>query len=331
MRQTIKMRQIFNKYTLGVFLVLSFGILLIYGKEVVADYAVVMEMNGGGGGGGSGTATTTTSGTTIYTSAISLNVQFDKSTPYKPAESMILTSTASVNVCSNTALNLRVTGNITGPQSMSVPTILDQSAVGGQVLASTVNLTAPTTPGAYTLNVLATRYDKAGYVLNNISGPMKDLADHRIQGGTSVFYVSTNYRGRITQVKNESGSIISEYSIVYGSLTDGYGTEALSTSTIGEDIIKTYTSSVYFTVVVPSVKVYANETRSTTQININSDLRISWDSTDASWCTCKYTNADVTNADCTPTVGPTAGTGIWAKEYPYKNMTKDTVFSVHCE
>lgn len=295
MKQLIKMKQMFNNRAY-VLTVLFFAVAFIFVgyKTIEATMIAVMEMNGGGGGGGT-TTTTTTSGTTVNTGAITLNVVPDSNQPYTGSKPITLSSSASVAVCSNTALNLKVTANVTGPgnYSSSWGTLLDKATVGGTTVANNSTFTAPTQSGDYTINLTATRYDPAGYVLtDNYGNALTYRTDMTVlDDNGSTFYVDTNYRGRITRVAYTSGGSNSgEFLIYYAENPHDQDGFELASSLIGEEAIKTYTSSINFTVGKP--EAFINK-ESVQAIPYGTSDNVEWWQKYSNHCYC-YTDAAYT-------------------------------------
>lgn len=342
------MKQIFNKFFLGALFILGFGFLFIPSHDVNANMLAAMEMNGGGGGGGgSGGGSSTTTATTPAYGTISLTVTPDKTTPYTASTDMVVSSTASVAVCSNTSLNLKVTGDITGPSTLNVGTLLDQKVVGNQTLAGNSTIVIPSTPGDYVFNITATRYDQSGYVLregSSLSVPITNVSSYKVENGSEVFYIDTNYRGRITKIKDTNGYDVDIYALLYETLTadNGYGATSLSVASIGEEAIKTYSISFNFSVVAPTpvastpltVTVSATNLDKTPQetkasaltVPKDTSVQISWSSsTNATSCKCTYYKDD-THPD------ESCGSGI-GQNVPGATLTlaESKTFTVTCK
>ena len=320
------MKQIFNK--------LFFGIIFLLGLILVPQYktsATMLALNGGGGGGGGGgTVITPTTGGTVTTNEISLTVGLDHTTtsPYTGSKNMVLTSSASVNVCSNTSFNLRLSADISGPLTKNVGNIFDQGAVGGQVIARTTNIVAPTVSGSYNLNLTAERYDPSGTGLKDDAGQIV-ISGYDVDITTSTggrYLVTTNYRGRVTKLitYNSGADVTSSAQFI---LTN-YNFTLTSTSyvytafSMGEASVKTYTSSIPFSVGAPSVMVTKT---SVAAIPSGSTDTIKWTSTYANNCkVCKIDNAN-TGVDCPGFPGGTSG------QFSTTQLTSTTKYYIKCD
>jgi len=322
MKQTFKMKQTFNKFSFGILFVLGFGLLLIPDHKADSTYALVQEMNGGGGGGGGSTTTTTTTGTVVYTGAITLNASLNKNVPYTGSQNVVISASASVSACSNTDLNLRVRGNVTGPSTVNVGTILDKATVGSTVIADTASFKAPSKSGSYTLNLTADRYDPSGYVLTDGSNyPLTFQTERVIKSNGTVFSVYTNYRGRITKVM-ENGYEVSDYVLAYASDLEDIDGSTVLAKLIGDDVIKTYTSSIYFEVAPTTVTVGKT---SVTAIPSGSTDTITWESTYATHCsTCKM-NDPVNGPNC-----PNFTPGL-SGSFQTNQLNSTTTYYIKCD
>jgi len=342
MKQMLKMKQTFNKFSLGIFFVLVFGFMLIPNNNANAMLvAVQMDMNGGGGGGGGGSTGGDTGGTTTpaLTGAISLTVSPDKSTPYVAGSNMVLSATASVAVCSNTSLNLKVTGDISGPETKSAGTFLDQSAVGGQLLAVNSNVTLPKTPGTYKFNITATRYDQSGLALQSVVGSkiMINAVNFKVISQGSPFYINSNYRGKITSITNSAGYNVSLNTIA-GDVpgNDGLLYDVVS---IGADPIKTYSTSFDFTISAPAEAGLEVINKDSSGQSENLDVDSTTKKTvqgvkyDDNSVTIKWSAAnfpDNSKVICTLPNGPQSK-GVVSGFYDLnKNLIQDTKFSFTC-
>jgi hypothetical protein len=239
---------------------------------------------------------------------------------------MVLSSSASVSVCSNTSFNLRVNADITGPQSVSVGTLLDQGAVGGQVIAVNRNITAPTKSGSYSLNVTAERYDPSGYALKDFSGSIQASAyDYEIVTSYDThYYITTNYRGRITKVTTTGGYETPIEYITNVTLKDIYG-NTMTVPEIGDEVVKSYSSTIPFEIGKPTVSVTKS---SQAAIPSGTKDTVTWDSTYANKCIC-YNEAAYTTR-CKNEAGsdvPSAKSGTFITGV----LTSDKTYYFKCD
>lgn len=322
MKQTFKMKQTFNKFSLGILLVIGFGLILVPEHKADSTYAIVEQMNGGGGGGGGTTTTTTTTGAVVYTGAITLNASLDKNVPYTGSQNVVISASASVSACSNTDLNLRVSGNVTGPSTVSVGNILNAATVGSTTIADTASFKAPSKSGSYTLNLTADRYDPSGYVLmDSYNTPISYQTDATFTSNGSTYLVSTNYRGRITKVK-QNGYDLGDYVVAYASDLKDYDGSTVIAKLISEDIIKTYTSTINFEVAPTTVTVGKT---SVTAIPSGSTDTITWESAYATHCnTCKM-NDPVNGPNC-----PNFTPGLTGS-FKTTQLTSTTTYYIKCD
>lgn len=290
--------QITNNMKKFIFLFVISLFITVPSYQVKANMLAVAEMNGGGGGGGGSTgSTTTTSGSTVAYGTISLTVTPNSDQPYTGSSPITLSSNASVSVCSNTELDLKVTAQNVSPIGTVTDwgTLFDQHTVGGVQIIKSNTFTTSSDSGVNTVNLTATRYDPSGYSIEYSGGQvLTSLYSAEVVAYGSTYYVSTNYRGRILSVGSLSGYNNVSIDLIKNASDDNslsYGGSIIESKYMSSEAIKTYTMSFTYTVGTPSVSVTKTSTQA---IPFGTTDKVFWSSNYATHCTC-YTDPSFTN------------------------------------
>lgn len=306
-----------------IFLTLFLGIAgLVFATE---STEWVLAINGGGGGDG----VVSTGGTGTPPAGLTANFNFDKSA-YNPSSLMRIDTTIYYAACTNATRNIVVTGYVNG-YSSGEKELFTKTMSGGDNFTGIAYFTSPATKGDYTFKIEVKGYHPDGY----------KITDAEVDKGTSYDF---------TNLKTDLLTYIDNYYPSWKTTVEG----SISTSTshfqineflksipaLNKIIIELVPGALDFTrgydltfsVIEPTVQVFANEEGESTTINPNADVRVRWNSTNVTSCTCEYSDDNfVTKTICTPTLWPTFGTGVKALEYPYRNISKKTVFKVICQ
>ncbi len=331
----MKQMQIINNVKYFSLVLLTALFVFIPLKQTSATMLAVAEMNGGGGGGGGTTtgSTTTTSGSTISYGTISLTVTPNSDQPYTGSSPITLSSTASVAVCSNTELDLRVVAENVSPSGKTTNwgNLFDQHTAGGVQIIKNNTFTTSSEVGVNTVNLTATRYDPSGYSLEYEGGGVISGASYtEVKAFGTTYYVSTNYRGKIISVGSSYGSSDVPADLIKNASDDGslsYGGSSARSNLLLDEPIKTYTTSFTYTVGQPTVQVTKNSVQA---IPSGTKDTVSWTSTYANNCTC-YISTNYIEAnrckDENGTVVPKGKTGNFKTE----TLTSNRTYYIKCD
>lgn len=306
MKMKLKMKKLFNVFIIGTFV---FAILLVLPNiSNASTMALDMEADDSTGGGGGSTLTSTSTPPPTPASTINLTYNIDKST-YAPGENVVLSTSVSRSVCSNTLSTIKVEGYIVGFGSYT--TVLNRTVAGGTVISGTKTYTAPSTAGNYTMRVRANVYAPAYYE-----------AEFKDSGNRTVGYVSGL---TIREVRTEADLLLNDmpagttYVIKYHPA----GTIVLDSATF--DIPFTVLASVPVTADIVVV-INGQEYNSSTTIPAGTAVQVYWTSTNANSCVAKGLNSmgsDILGGDTSKNRAITSAIQISSLEY-------DTVFSLTC-
>lgn len=324
-------------FTLGLMLVISVSEV----KAATFELETRMEDDGSGSTGSTyipATSTTTTSsnirtGDIIFTS--SLNKE-----KYKPGEDIFITSTTSVNVCSNTTTNLKADAYVPGEDGPKVK-VLDVDIAGGSKVFSSVSVPAPQTPGSYVVRVDVTDYSQAGYFLMKEEGkpyafavnyPFSTGKDGELQyGQSSLYFISTDGQGKVLSISGDFGpGSLSGIEYLYD-VENNNNRVKVKAETGG--LLRTASFDTKFIVEGAeevSVKVYANDIEGKTTIGAGEEATIKWkiiNGTQQTICNC-YMKEE---GSATETSCGSSTDSLGDKYSPQKyKVNKKTTFSVTC-
>jgi len=334
------MKQIFNKFLIGLVLVL--GIFMVSASFVDANIIPLFEetyspddFSDGIIGGVTTPITTTT--TTEVLPQISLTIDLDKNLPeYEPNSNIQVTSSVIINVCNNLTTSVIVEGVIL--DSGDTPQTLIERTLPGQIIITGTNIfTAPSTPGSYYLNVQAKNYSLPSY---EIYTEDNENYVHLVMNSDGSFFYDSYLLGPLfyqgidinsfnffkvnfpITVQNESGLI--NYIIKEGEYTSL--------------LLSTTEFNIPFTVLdspSPTVTVYVNDLENPDPIIFGDIASVYWEHSNATnGCICTSNKPIIRTLqsneyDCGSS-GSSGSSIIKSSTFNISGVISQTIFSVSC-